>query len=180
MAMNPIEKLIAERQRLVERLEQIDQILRQYEEIQRIAEGYFLPDESRPTSREPAPQPAVGVSSVADILVPSNPTTRVPVQPKTPMPEFDRIVMEILGASERPLNRSALYEAVCARGVVIGSGDESSDLNTLSARMSRMVDKTDKVVNIKGYGYWPASRPFAEAGYRPELEEQSDLSQYGF
>lgn len=178
--MNPIEKLIAERQRLVERLEQINQILRQYEELQRIAEGYWSLDEPQSASGEPAPQPSSDNPSIDETLGPNDPATRVPVKSKTPMAEFDTVVMEILRTSEKPLNRSALYEAVCARGVVIGSGNESSDLNTLSARMSRMADKTDKVVNIRGYGYWSASRPFPEAGYQPQSEEKPNPSPYGF
>ena len=43
--MNAIGKLQAERQRLVERLDQIDNILGQYEELQRMAESYLLADE---------------------------------------------------------------------------------------------------------------------------------------
>lgn len=169
--MNAIEKLKEERQRMVERLAEIDKILGQYEELQRAAEGYFAADvQHTPPAdsnlnafRMPSPQ-----EPVANPVSPTMPGVR---KAKTPKPLFERAVLEILAAAERPLDRSALYGTLRGRGVVIGSPDESSDLNTLSARMSRM---KDKIINVTGYGYWLKERPFLPGGYNPEGETEQE------
>ena len=81
------------------------------------------------------------------------------------MVDFEHVAIEVLSEADTPLDRSALYKALLDRDVVIGSPDESSDLNTLSARMSRM---KEKVVNVSGYGYWPKGRAFLPGGYEPQ------------
>jgi hypothetical protein len=160
--MNTIEKLQSERQRVVARLAEIDRILGQFEELQRIAESYlnFGISHTAPTGtvtdsvkmgEEPQTEP-----SASDPVLPRTQS------PKTPMVEFERVVTELLSEAEKPLDRSALYKALLDREIVIGSPDESSDLNTLSARMSRM---KEKVVNVSGYGYWPKDREFLPGGY---------------
>lgn len=165
--MNAIGKLQAERQRLVERLDQIDNILRQYEELQRMAESYLLADEKdENTSIARTDSDSVQVSD------PQNHYIRNRVMPgvrrqKTPMQEFENTVIEILSDADAPLDRSDLYTALTERDVVIGSPNVNSDLNTLSARMSRM---KEKVVNVSGFGYWLKDRAFPPGGYDPDGE----------
>lgn len=163
--MNAIEKLQSERQRVVARLAEIDRILGQYEELQRIAEKYLTSGDPHTASTGTVTdsvkrqEEAQAEPSVTELSLPGAKS------PKTPMVEFERVVTELLSEAERPLDRSALYKALLDRGIVIGSPDESSDLNTLSARMSRM---KDKVVNVSGYGYWPKDRAFLPGGYAPQ------------
>lgn len=169
--MNAIEKLQAERQRLVARLAEIDKILGQYQEIQRIAESYFAknaphtPSTDSVSGPETLPEP--------QCVEPTKPMMRMPGfrKPKTPMADFEQAVVEMLSEVEEPLDRSALYKALTERDVVIGSPDERSDLNTLSARMSRM---KEKIVNVSGYGYWLRERAFPPGGYEPKAD--NDLS----
>jgi len=168
--MNAIEKLQSERQRVVARLEEIDKILGQYEELQRIAESYLTTgiqhtaiSETVTDSVNSPEEPQTGPSV-------SDPVSPRAQSPKTPMVEFERVVTELLSEAEKPLDRSALYKALLDREVVIGSPNESSDLNTLSARMSRM---KEKVVNVSGYGYWPKDREFLPGGY--VLQEAGDI-----
>lgn len=169
--MNAIEKLQAERQRLVERLTEIDKILRQYQEVQRMAESYF--DATTPHTRHT--DSASGIVELSEVQRVEPPKPMMPMRdfrkPKTPMVDFEQAVVEVLSEAEEPLDRSALYKALIQRDVVIGSPDESSDLNTLSARMSRM---KEKIVNVSGYGYWLRERAFPPGGYEPKAD--NDLS----
>lgn len=163
--MNAIEKLQAEHQRLVERLAEIDKILGQYQEIQRMAESYFATSAPHtPTTDSASERVAL---SEPQRVEPTKPMMPIPGarKPKTPMADFERAVTEVLSEAEKPLDRSALYKALIDRDVVIGSPDESSDLNTLSARMSRM---KEKFFNVTGYGYWPKGRAFLPGGYNPQ------------
>lgn len=162
--MNAIEKLQAERQRLVERLAEIDKILGQYEELERIAESYFA------TSATHTPSTDLASERVA-LAEPQRVEPTKPMMPmpnmrkaKTPMADFEQAVVEVLSEVEEPLDRSALYKALLDRDVVIGSADENADLNTLSARMSRM---KKNVTNVRGYGYWLKDKPFIRGGYEP-------------
>ena len=163
--MNAIEKLQAERQRLVARLAEIDKILMQYEELQRVAENYLSSDTSHT-----APSDSGVISDNSEKQQVLKPTASTPTVPharksKTNMVDFERIVLDVLSEAEKPLDRSALYKALLDRDVVVGSPTESADLNTLSARMSRM---KERVVNVSGYGYWPKERAFPEGGYEPQ------------
>ncbi len=163
--MNAIKKLQTERQRLVARLAEIDKILCQYEELQRIAETYLAADDTHTSLADSGanlvemtkPQEAHHSDRTGNVV---HETRR-----KTSMDEFERVVVDVLTEAESPLNRAALYKALVDRGVVIGSSNENADLNTLSARMSRM---KEKVVNVSGYGYWLKDRPFLRGGYKPE------------
>lgn len=168
--MNAIEKLQSERQRLVARLTEIDKILGQYDELQRIAESYLATGAPHMPITDSAVDPVV--RSEGGEQKPNIPesTSSVERKSKTPMADFERIVCDVLTAAEKPLGRSALYEALQERGVVIGSPDQSADMNTLSARMSRM---SEKVMNVKGYGYWLKGRAFPEGGYNPGGVEEA-------
>lgn len=171
--MNPIEKLQAERQRIVARLTEIDNILVKYDELQRAAENFFSTDAQHTLKSDSDNNSDIAHDSHR--AEPSSIAPHVPVtqRSKTPMADFERAVMEILSETETPLNRSALYKALIDRDVVIGSPDESADLNTLSARMSRM---NEKVVNINSYGYWLKHRSFVAGGYEPEEERVTTSS----
>ena len=169
--MNSIEKLQAERLKLVGRLAEIDKILGQYEELQRMAESYFSTDVPH-TPPDDSASDAVSISEPQGFETPM-PTMPGIRKPKTPMADFERVVTGVLAEAEKPLDRSALYKALLDRNVVIGSPNEISDLNTLSARMSRM---KEKVVNVTGYGYWPKHRPFLEGGYDPRIVDDTQSS----
>lgn len=169
--MNAIEKLRAERQILVERLGEIDKILGQYQEIQRMAESYFATRTANTPSTDSASDPVAFSEpqrvETTKLMMPM-PSVR---KPKTSMADFERAVIKVLSEANEPLDRSALYKALIERDVVIGSPDENADLNTLSARMFRM---KERVFNMKGYGYWLKERAFPPGGYEPmrETDEQ--------
>ena len=78
----------------------------------------------------------------------------------TPRHEFERVVLEILYAHGAPLQRAALLHRIRARGVVIGGRNE---MTNLGSKLSR----TEGLVNLPGFGYWPKDRPFVPGGYSP-------------
>lgn len=164
--MNAIEKLRTERQRLVARLAEIDKILGQYEELQRIAESYLTTEMPHKHFSDSGYQQGVSGETLGSRLNAEMPRVVDQHKSKTPMAEFEKVVVEVLSETHEPLDRSALYKALMARDVVIGSPDERSDLNTLSARMSRM---KENIVNVTGFGYWLKERAFAPGGHAPQV-----------
>lgn len=165
--MDAIERLKQERQHLAERLAEIDHILSKYEEINRLAERLFsqLATEQQNTDSLSFRREALlGFERKAHGVVEKRQPESGPQNaPKTPMEEFEKVVLQILDEADRPLDRVALYDELQNRKVVIGSVDKGADLNTLSARMSRMKG----VTNLKGFGYWLESRTYADADYQP-------------
>ncbi len=170
--MNAITELQAERQKLVGRLAEIDKILRQFDELERAAETYLATSRpyTSPTDSDSNqhPEPVHGGAGpiTPDRFAP--PVSR----PKTAMAEFVDKVEAVLTSTDRPLERTALYKALLERDVVIGSPDENADLNTLSARMSRL---RDKFINIPGHGYWLKRRAYPKGDYSPSKTDLSDL-----
>lgn len=177
--MTAIEKLQTERQRLVVRLTQIDKILSQYDDLQRIAESYLIADASHTAASDlSGGSGMLSDSQVIEMRV-SDQSSLGARKQKTRMADFERIVVDLLHETDKPLDRTDLYTALINRGVVIGSRDESSDMNALSARMTRLRDR-GLVTNITGHGYWLKDRAFAEAGYEAKNAEEgrtpTDLS----
>jgi reverse gyrase len=76
-------------------------------------------------------------------------------------------VEKLIAAAGKPLSRSALLDALEARGYVIEGGDKSKVLGTNLWRSKRFH-------NLKGAGYWPKSVPipeeYADLEQRPSLE----------
>ena len=78
--------------------------------------------------------------------------------------EFEDSVRLVLGGATEPYPRGPLLSAIEELGVTVIGKDPA---NTMGTRLSRMSD----IINLKGYGYWIASRPFPRAGYNPEKED---------
>lgn len=173
--MTTIERLQRERQNLVERLSEINTILSRYEELERLAES-VLHAPNRPTSRNDAHGNGHRLDrSVMHILQSEQAALPTKETFKTPMDEFEQATLQVLADSDTPLDRAALYEKLTARNIVIGGSDEAADLNTLSARMSRLVS----TINIRGHGYWLKERPFAELGYWPSKRDEKEQDSVG-
>lgn len=167
--MEIIARLREERQALVERIAQIDKMLRQYEEWGREAQRLLSLTgmvESDPVAPPVAPaaqavHTGTAVSDQSNVHDVGNGKVRMRtrsavsvVGSKTPIPEFETAVIDVLRASGQPMDRVALYEALTARGIVIGDGGREKDLNALSARVYRMAqDPKNRIFGERGQGY---------------------------
>ncbi|PVB59528.1 hypothetical protein DCO57_21865 [Labrenzia sp. 011] len=67
--------------------------------------------------------------------------------------------------AKRPLQRIELLNAIKELGVDVGGKDPAATLATVVWR-----DK-NKFVNLKGFGYWLVSEPFAPAHYDPSSND---------
>jgi hypothetical protein len=158
--METITRLRDERAALVERLQQIDKILRQFDELDRNARQLLkLTSEatiidSSTVLTEPLTE-SLARSSLRE------------VRKKTPMAEFQGAIIDVLRHNGTPMDRKALYEALMKRGVVIGDGDPDKEMNALSARVYRM--KEDGIlVSERGQGYQ------LKAGFLKSVEPADD------
>jgi hypothetical protein len=169
LVMEIIARLREERQALVDRVAQIDKMLQQYEEWGREAQQLLsLTGAAKAESHLDHVAPAAS-TAVAESNEPEQPKFRqvgnerdrlrapslLPdVGRKTPMPEFEAAVIDVLRESGQPMDRVALYEALTTRGIVIGSGSRDRDLNALSARVYRMaLDSSNGISGERGQGY---------------------------
>lgn len=167
--MEIIARLREEREALVARIAQIDKMLQQYDEWGREAQRLLsLTSVVEAGSHENRAGPS-DVPAGAESEVPVQPNFRqvgnaknlersrssLPVAgSKTPMPEFEAAVIDVLRESGQPMDRVALYDALTARGIVIGDGGRDKDLNALSARVYRMAqDPKNRIAGERGQGY---------------------------
>jgi len=149
--METVSRLRQERAALVERLTQIDKILRQFDELDRNARLLLT---TTPETRN------VGITTnAADIrkhAVLQHPPNKMPK--KTPMAEFQAAVIDAIRESGGAMDRVELYEALTSRGIVIGDGDREKEVNALSARVYRMA-QDGILVSERGQGYRLKSGP---------------------
>jgi hypothetical protein len=178
--METMALLRKERQVLVDRLAEIDKMLRQYEELDRVART-LLASSSRSTDKIDSRSLrdfSEGLVDEKRVVEPQF-TGHVGHREKTPIDEFERAVMGVLREADAPMDRAELYDALTERGVVIGDGDRDKELNALSARVYRMA-QAGHLESKRGQGYRlkePASFSYPELG-QPEHErsrEESDL-----
>lgn len=147
--MEIIERLRAERQALVARMGEIDKMLRQYEELDRIAQTLLSPSSQSAEiadSRKPKIEGDVNVP-ITEYVQPNG--TR---RKKTPIAEFEKAVTDVLRDADAPMDRAELYDALTARGIVIGDGNRDRELNALSARVYRMA-QDGRLESQRGQGY---------------------------
>jgi uncharacterized coiled-coil protein SlyX len=71
--------------------------------------------------------------------------------------------LEIIRSFGRPLARKELFEQLAERGTRIEGKDPEMVLGT-------MLYRDDRIVRIRGYGYWPKSDSYDPAFYLPEHE----------
>ncbi len=77
-------------------------------------------------------------------------------------------VLELIAAKGSPMSREELYPLLVERGLAIHGKDPQMVLSTMLWRMK------DKVVRLKGGGYWDAKSDWGPAGYKsPWLDEIS-------
>lgn len=84
--------------------------------------------------------------------------------------EFENTVRSILAGAEHPYQRGPMLAAIQRAGINVGGKNPA---NTMGTRLSRMED----VINLRGYGYWLASRPYMAAGHAPELDEDETAAE---
>jgi len=152
--METISRLREERAQLVARLEQIDKILRKYDELDQEAKRLLtLTDESKDATKATSPESPTEALTVQSSDKPVDEASSVAVErTKTPMTKFEAAVLDVMRESGRPMDRTDLYDALTARGIVIGDGDRDKELNTLSARLYRMA-KDGHLASQRGQGY---------------------------
>jgi hypothetical protein len=172
--MSRIDDLMEERRQLQLRIGVIDRAISEYHEWERRVE-LLLPTQGRNALRMDAgPTPPttrdVAIATVTNALLSASQQAGAPKA--SSMEDFTDAVNDLLDQIDRPLQRTPLFEALEARGIVI---DGKEPLNTLSARMTRM----ENVTNIKGFGFWRKDRPYAPADYVPEPTRRSGLDLIG-
>ena len=167
--MEIIARLREERQALVDRVTQIDKMLQQYDEWGREAQQLLsltgtAKAEAHLDRAAPADSTVFAESSepeqpkfhqIGNVRVRlRSPSSSPVVGRKTPIPEFEAAVIDVLREVGQPMDRVALYEALTARNIVIGSGGRDRDLNALSARVYRMAqDPKNRISGERGQGY---------------------------
>lgn len=165
--MEIIARLREERASLVARVSQIDKMLQQYEEWGREAQRLLsltgtVKTDSAEDRAAPTDLLAGEVSETSDqpeyrqpgnIRIQARSSFSVAGR-KTPIPEFEAAVIDVLRESGQPMDRVALYNALTVRGVVIGHGGRDKDMNALSARIYRMArDPKNGISGERGKGY---------------------------
>lgn len=166
--MEIIARLREEREALVARVAQIDKMLKQYEdwgrEAQRLISLTGLPEAEAVASpaADDKPEPLPQSEGVDDHVLPVS-RARGTIRRanwehktliKTPIAAFEEAVIDVLRDARRPMDRVALYDALTARGIVIGEGDRDKELNALSARVYRMSrDPKNRISSARGQGY---------------------------
>jgi hypothetical protein len=167
--MELIIRLREERTALVDRLAQIDKMLQQYEEWGREAQRLLsltvpvkvesVDSATVHTTPNPMASPdAFDQPKSRHVAHDSEQVASQSTLPatgrKTPISEFEATVIDVLRESSQPMDRVALYEALTARGIVIGSGNRDKDLNALSARVYRMAQEPkNRIFGERGQGY---------------------------
>lgn len=76
--------------------------------------------------------------------------------------EVGDAALRVLAEAKAPMSRGDLFAAVMEQGVTIEGQDPEVVFSTMMWR------ERERVVNLKGHGYWPADRPYEKAGYDPE------------
>ena len=71
--------------------------------------------------------------------------------------------LQIVREAARPLSRRDLFERLAGRGVVISGKDPEMVLGT-------MLYRDDRIVRLRGHGYWPRDEVYEPAFYIPEHE----------
>lgn len=80
-------------------------------------------------------------------------------------PEREKVVAAALGVIEeagRPLSRQELYETLSERGLTITGKDPLMVFSTMLWRSK------NRIVRLRGHGYWPTNRSYPPANYFPE------------
>ena len=172
--MDIVARLREEREALVERLAQVDKMLKEHDEWGREAQRLLSLTPAPEVRQHDAATDVFGPSTIDEATGSEagepkrssmfrKRTFPVQTRVKTPMPEFEAAVIDVLRNAERPMDRTELYDALTARGIVIGSGTRDADLNALSARVYRMAkDPQNQITSERGQGY------------RIVLEEEND------
>ena len=163
--MDIVTRLRAEREVLVERLAQIDKMLREYDEWGREAQRLLslTAASGGVANNEAIDQGAEADSKSGGIAIEAHRrlenidrVRRVRLGPsnKTPIRDFEAAVIDVLKESGKPMDRTELYDALTERGIVIGSGNRDKDLNALSARVYRMAQNPEHgITGERGQGY---------------------------
>lgn len=142
--MNLIERLVAEKAALQQRLAMINALL---------DETRKLEEKAREVLGE---VPSVGHKEADKAL--DHPFIRLATRAKsTSVEQFEEAVYKLLEKSNKPLSRKEILEHVEAQGVRVGEPSHSAldKANIVSARMSRM----ERVKSQRGLGYWLEGSP---------------------
>jgi hypothetical protein len=77
--------------------------------------------------------------------------------------EVMAVILRVLGEAGRPMQLSEIYGAVQEAGLVLSGKDPSGAMSTILWRGGQ----EGTLVNLKGAGYWDASKPYPPAKYEP-------------
>ncbi len=79
-------------------------------------------------------------------------------------------VKELILERGAPIARNDLFDALESRGIIIRGADPKMVLST-------MLWRTEDIIRLAGYGYWPKDRPFEPAGYSPDKAFEDTMSE---
>lgn len=94
-------------------------------------------------------------------------------KPKNPKKEeVAEYAIEIIREHGKPMTRDELFNALLEKGVEIHGKNPPVVLQTMLWRMQ------NRIVHLKGFGYWPSDEAYMAADYvedlRPEVVERED------
>ncbi len=118
----------------------------------------------------PTTQPTVSDVKAVD-KEPSKPKLKISFRAVNPPTEkVVEAAIVILRQRGHPMTRRALHKALADRGIEVKGTDPVKTLGTILWRAK------DKLIQLEGYGYWPADLSYGRANYlRPQEKIQNSL-----
>jgi hypothetical protein len=99
----------------------------------------------------------------------AEPTGHPASKPKNPKKEeVAEAAVEIIRKNGAPMSRDDLFDALQSEGVIIHGKNAPVVLQTMLWRMQ------DRIVHLKGYGYWPREDAYMAADYVDNSESKED------
>lgn len=77
--------------------------------------------------------------------------------------------LSLIRAAGKPLGRQELYDELTAKGLVIHGKDPVMVFSTMLWR------ERSRIARLRGFGYWPADKPYPPAQYFPATDQPSLL-----
>lgn len=158
-----VENAIAVMQDMAEKIAKAKLQIEEWQQKSMRAERFVADWEEFSGQKAPAIEPPVSNAVQTD-------TSKRP-KPKNPKKEdVAEAAREIILTLGVPQSRDDIFAILPEKGMVIEGKDPPVVLQTMLWRMK------DRIVHLKGHGYWPADEPYAPAEYDPAKAVEEDLA----
>ncbi len=165
MSDKALENAVAIRDELMEKIANAEIQIKEWRAQAQRAERFIADWEE--FSGQQAPQTAVSESAAVSV-------ESARVKPRNPKKEdVADAALKIIRERGEPMSRDDLFDALQSDGVVLQGKNPPVILQTMLWRMQ------DRIVHLKGHGYWPREDAYMAAGYvdadEPEKLENNDV-----